>query len=120
MACVNNHLNQLHKQNVGLLNLDAKLVKFTQAQNTFDGQVANELNCFGIAPVDSTGGGSTLSETLTARWPQLRVLFMSGYTHDEIIRRGIGSGARLLEKPFSAEQIANAVREALDRPPPAA
>jgi FixJ family two-component response regulator len=47
------------------------------------------------------------------------VLFMSGYTDDEIIRRGIGSGARLLEKPFSAEQIANAVREALDRQPPA-
>jgi PAS domain S-box-containing protein len=86
------------------------------AQAEANGQAVDLLLTDVVMPQQS---GRALSETLTAHWPHLRVLFMSGYTDDEIIRRGIGSGARLLEKPFSADQLANAVREALDRPPPA-
>jgi DNA-binding response OmpR family regulator len=43
------------------------------------------------------------------------VLFMSGYTNDEIIRRGLVSpGVPFLQKPFSPEDLATKVREVLD------
>ena len=44
---------------------------------------------------------------------------MSGYTDDEIIRRGGGvPGASFLEKPFSPERLAEVVRRRLDQPDP--
>jgi CheY-like chemotaxis protein len=58
--------------------------------------------------------GRVLGERLAARWPHLPVLYMSGYTDDEIFRRGLGDArAAFLEKPFTAEQLARAVRQAL-------
>ena len=40
---------------------------------------------------------------------------MSGYTSGAISRQGVlEEGADLLEKPFTAEQLARAVRRALD------
>jgi hypothetical protein len=45
---------------------------------------------------------------------------MSGYTDDEIIRRGlVVPGASFLEKPFTPEGLAEVVRRALDQPGPA-
>ena len=61
--------------------------------------------------------GRELGEALAGRWPQLRVLYMSGYTDDEILRRGlVQSEGAFLAKPFTAEQLAHAVRRVLDRP----
>jgi PAS domain S-box-containing protein len=65
-------------------------------------------------------GGRALGERLAAYWPGLRVLYMSGYTDDEIIRRGlVVPGASFLEKPFTPEGLAEVVRRALDQPGPA-
>jgi PAS domain S-box-containing protein len=59
--------------------------------------------------------GPELAERLHARRPDLRVLYISGYTDDAIVRRGIPqSGAPLLEKPFSLESLTLAVRQALE------
>jgi CheY-like chemotaxis protein len=59
--------------------------------------------------------GRALAERLAERWPRLRVLFMSGYTDDEILRRGLAqSGSSFLEKPFTPERVAGAIRRALD------
>jgi PAS domain S-box-containing protein len=64
-------------------------------------------------------GGRALGERLAARWPALRVLYMSGYTDDEILRRGlVVPGAGFLEKPFTPERLAEVVRRALDQPSP--
>jgi two-component system cell cycle sensor histidine kinase/response regulator CckA len=61
-------------------------------------------------------GGRILGERLAAHWPDIRVLYMSGYTDDEILRRGlIVPGAAFLEKPFTPQRLAEAVRHALDR-----
>jgi two-component system cell cycle sensor histidine kinase/response regulator CckA len=60
--------------------------------------------------------GRELAERLQARTPGLRVLFMSGYTEDEVVRRGVASGVPLLQKPFTMEGIIAAVRTALDQP----
>jgi CheY-like chemotaxis protein len=55
--------------------------------------------------------GRALTERITAQRPDVRVLFMSGYTDDEIVRRGLGvAGTALLDKPFTAEALLGAVR----------
>jgi two-component system, cell cycle sensor histidine kinase and response regulator CckA len=58
--------------------------------------------------------GRDLSKRLLAIYPALRVIYMSGYTDDEIIRRGLEANNRFVEKPFTVETLACAVRSALD------
>jgi PAS domain S-box-containing protein len=61
-------------------------------------------------------GGRALAEQLVARRPQLRVLFMSGYTDDEILHRGLlQPDAAFLEKPVTMDHLARALRQVLDR-----
>ena len=58
-----------------------------------------------------------LVEELAAARPTLRVLYMSGYTDDEILRRGLlDPDTSLLSKPFTADALAEAVRAALEAP----
>jgi PAS domain S-box-containing protein len=65
-------------------------------------------------------GGRPALERLRAVQPDLRVLFMSGYTDDTILRGGyLPAGADFLQKPFTPLALARKVREVLDRPPPA-
>ena len=60
-------------------------------------------------------GGREVAERLTAQRPDLRVLFISGYTSDEVVRKGIG-GAGFMQKPFTTADLLRAVRERLDEP----
>jgi CheY-like chemotaxis protein len=60
--------------------------------------------------------GRVLADTLTARRPTLRVLFMSGYTDDAIVRHGmLEPGLAYLEKPFRPGSLLRKVRDTLDR-----
>jgi signal transduction histidine kinase len=59
-------------------------------------------------------GGEVVRRLQRVR-PGLKALFMSGYTDDDIVRRGIGSAAvPFVQKPFMARELTRAVREALD------
>ena len=61
--------------------------------------------------------GREVAERLTAIRPQLRVLFMSGYTEIAIVHHGVlDKGANFIAKPFSMERLAHKVRELLDEP----
>ncbi len=61
--------------------------------------------------------GRALVEHLHTTRPALRVLYMSGYTDDEIVRRGLlDAGVSFLPKPFTADTLARAVRVALGEP----
>ncbi|HKP46804.1 MAG TPA: PAS domain S-box protein [Pyrinomonadaceae bacterium] len=61
--------------------------------------------------------GRELMEQLSKTLPDLRVLYISGYTDDAIVRHGLGDGtAELLLKPFTPSAFAAKVREVLDRP----
>jgi CheY-like chemotaxis protein len=60
-------------------------------------------------------GGRELAERLLALRPGIRVLYMSGYTDDAMIRHGVSSaGPAFLQKPFTVEALAEIVRRVLD------
>jgi two-component system, cell cycle sensor histidine kinase and response regulator CckA len=59
--------------------------------------------------------GRELASELRRKRPQLRVLYMSGYTQDVLSQAGApDSGVELLVKPFTATQLQKRVREVLD------
>lgn len=58
--------------------------------------------------------GRELYARLRAARPALRVLFISGYTDDEILRRGLAKeGLTLIEKPFGSRELVEAACTAL-------
>lgn len=58
--------------------------------------------------------GRELSEKLRGLYPDLRVLFMSGYTANVIAHHGVlEDGVLFIQKPFSRTELAKKVREAL-------
>jgi len=61
-------------------------------------------------------GGPDLVAGLTARWPGVRTIFMSGYAEGDKVRAGMENlGTSFLQKPFSADSLVLMVREVLDR-----
>ncbi len=59
--------------------------------------------------------GPDVVRQIAARRPEMRVLFISGYTDEAIVHHKIGeSGAAFLSKPFLPEVLARKVREVLD------
>jgi two-component system cell cycle sensor histidine kinase/response regulator CckA len=61
--------------------------------------------------------GRALAEAVRRFRPDVKVLYMSGYTDDAIVHHGVlDPGTALLQKPFSPAVLARKVREVLDRP----
>jgi two-component system cell cycle sensor histidine kinase/response regulator CckA len=68
-----------------------------------------------VMPVMS---GRQLAERLGAIRPDLKVLYMSGYTDDAIVRHGVlKDEIELLQKPITPDVLARRVRAVLDAPP---
>jgi len=64
--------------------------------------------------------GRELAKRLTLRQPNMRVLYMSGYTFNVIAQGGmLEDGMAFLQKPFTPSTLAEKVREVLDRAVPA-
>ena len=62
--------------------------------------------------------GRELAEHITKLLPDLRVLYMSGYTEDAVGHDGtLDAGINLLQKPFSLPVLKDRVREVLDSEP---
>ena len=60
--------------------------------------------------------GRDLSNKMLSLYPNLKCLFMSGYTANVIAHHGVlDEGVHFIQKPFSREGLAAKVREALDR-----
>jgi CheY-like chemotaxis protein len=58
-----------------------------------------------------------MAEWLKTTYPDLKVLFTSGYTEDAIAHHGVlDEGVEFLPKPYSPANLARKVRELLDAP----
>jgi nitrogen-specific signal transduction histidine kinase/ActR/RegA family two-component response regulator len=73
-------------------------------------------------------GGRELAERMSGRRPETRILFVSGFTDDTVVRHGVlDEGVAFLQKPFTLESLSRTVRHVLDgqpvpaptQPPPA-
>jgi len=59
-------------------------------------------------------GGPALAAQVNAQAPNLRVLYMSGYTDDAIVHHGVlDPGTPFLQKPFTARALTKKVKEVL-------
>jgi two-component system cell cycle sensor histidine kinase/response regulator CckA len=59
--------------------------------------------------------GPALAARLRELYPDMRVLFTSGYTDDAVVRHGLlDQSVSFLQKPFSPRALANKVREVID------
>ena len=63
-------------------------------------------------------GGPELLSRLRVRTPELRALYMSGYTElSTVVKTGMDRGLPFVQKPFTAAEFVRRVRDALDRDP---
>jgi len=60
--------------------------------------------------------GGELARRLKERWPALPVLFMSGYSAEELRWQGAAGPAELIQKPFSPDELVVRVAAALLSP----
>lgn len=60
--------------------------------------------------------GADLAQEALARWPDLRVVYTSGYSRDALSSKGrLTPGVALVEKPFEKSQLATVLSDALSR-----
>jgi two-component system cell cycle sensor histidine kinase/response regulator CckA len=65
-------------------------------------------------------GGREMAARVAQRWPEVPVLFTSGYTGHDVVRRGLlDEGREFLQKPLAPETLARKVREMVDAKSPA-
>ena len=90
-----------------------------------DGVEALELARRHAGPIDvlltdvvmPRGSGREFAEDLVKLHPEARVIFMTGYTDDAVLLRGVRAHeVRLLRKPFPAEKLSAALAELLGPP----
>ncbi len=59
--------------------------------------------------------GRELYESLAAKEPGLRVLFMSGYTDDDVLKQGLPEGIPFVRKPMRPDELLRMIRKVLER-----
>ena len=60
--------------------------------------------------------GRELAERVLERWPDVPILFTSGYTGLFVVQRGLlDEGQEFIQKPIAPDMLAQRVREMLDK-----
>ena len=79
------------------------------------GEAAADIDLLVTDVVMPEMSGRELVQTLRHRRPDLKVLYVSGYTDDEVLQRGVsGREVEFMRKPFAAEALVRRVRALLD------
>ena len=77
-------------------------------------EVNGEIDLLLTDVVMPSMNGRELSQALVARYPDVRVLFMSAYTEDEVILQGVRvAEVNFINKPFSVEGLREKVRQVI-------
>jgi CheY-like chemotaxis protein len=64
--------------------------------------------------------GAKLAEQVRRRWPDLKVLFTTGYTRNAVVHNDVlDPGVELISKPFTLEELAAKLRAVLESRPTA-
>jgi PAS domain S-box-containing protein len=80
------------------------------------GEHAGEIHLLMTDVVMPEMNGRDLARKMLSLYPNLKCLFMSGYTANVIAHHGVlDDGVHFIQKPFSRKDLAVKVREALDR-----
>jgi DNA-binding response OmpR family regulator len=59
--------------------------------------------------------GRQVSEAAKTRRPQMKVLFMTGYSRNAVVHHGrLDAGVELMQKPIAGEQLTAKIRSMLD------
>jgi YesN/AraC family two-component response regulator len=60
--------------------------------------------------------GKDLADKIRVYCPEIKILFMSGYSSDVIAQHGVlHSDVNFIQKPFTVKELAVRVREVLDK-----
>jgi len=63
-------------------------------------------------------GGGKVADAIRRLRPEIKILFLSGYTDDAVVRHGVQhEHVAFLQKPFTPDSLARKVREVLDERP---
>ena len=101
--------------------LERKGYKVLAARDGLEGQsVANEhdgpIHLLLTDVVMPHTGGKELAEKLAVTRPELKVIYMSGYTDDAIVYHGVlDESTHFIQKPFGIDALAQKVREVLSK-----
>ncbi|MCA9085070.1 MAG: PAS domain S-box protein [Planctomycetaceae bacterium] len=102
----------LKSQGYTVLEADGATTAMQYAE-TYDG----EIHLLVSDVVMPEMGGWKLFEAIRQHRPGLRVLFMSGYTDDAVLRHGVVDASNaFIQKPFTPLSLARKVRETIDSP----
>jgi two-component system cell cycle sensor histidine kinase/response regulator CckA len=58
-------------------------------------------------------GGGELAVAAKELYPEIKVLFMSGYSRSQLNEEGVPPDAAVLEKPFTPDKVVAMVRQLL-------
>jgi two-component system cell cycle sensor histidine kinase/response regulator CckA len=61
-------------------------------------------------------GGAELARHIVRAWPDMRIIFMSGYTEDPLVSAIRGARSIFLPKPFTAADLLNKVKDVFNQP----
>jgi two-component system cell cycle sensor histidine kinase/response regulator CckA len=76
----------------------------------------NKINCILTDVIMPKMDGRQFIDSIKPLYPKTKVLFMSGYTDDEVLRHGIyDMETDFIQKPFTPVDLVRKIREILDR-----
>lgn len=114
-----------HVRRVARLSLETQGYKVLECADTAEAEKlfdehAEEVALLLTDVVMRGGSGRDLYLRFRTRNPSLRVLYMSGYTGNSIVHRGVlHPNTPFLQKPFTPDELTKKVRATLDAPPEA-
>ncbi|MBN2078079.1 MAG: PAS domain S-box protein [Spirochaetes bacterium] len=79
------------------------------------GRFTGDIHCILTDVIMPKIDGGRLYREVSAMRGDIKVVFMSGYTHEVIARRGVmEEGVQFIQKPFTFQILADKIREVLD------